>query len=147
MRSRRGKYRHPVPARGCRFAAPRGAPALTERLHAEIRRSRPCLRQGCPWYSKEGELELNKGGAALTDLAIGPFFCRTGAGAIYALPFSNSALRPAVHSLRGYRDPETQALPPPRMPLVFQGCAWARYRNPPAVQRCALGMAGAPCFK
>jgi hypothetical protein len=32
------------------------------------------------------------------------------------------------------------------VPLVFQGCAW-RYRNPPAVHRCALGMSGAPCFK
>jgi hypothetical protein len=50
------------------------------------------------------------------------------------------------HSLRGCRDPETQALPPPMVPLVFQGCA-CRYRNPPAVHRCALGMAGAPCFK
>ena len=50
------------------------------------------------------------------------------------------------HSLRGCRDPETQALPPPMVPLVFQGCA-CRYRNPPAVHRCALGMVGAPCFK
>jgi hypothetical protein len=50
------------------------------------------------------------------------------------------------HSLRGCRDPEIQALSPPRVRLVFQGCAWC-YRNPPAVHRCALGMAGAPCFK
>jgi hypothetical protein len=50
------------------------------------------------------------------------------------------------HSLSGCGDPESQALPPPRAPLVFKGCAW-RYRSPSVVHRCALGMAGAPCFK
>jgi hypothetical protein len=28
------------------------------------------------------------------------------------------------HSLSGCGDPEIQALPPPRVPLVFKGCAW-----------------------
>jgi hypothetical protein len=37
------------------------------------------------------------------------------------------------YSLSGCRDPEIQALPPPRVPLVFQGCAW-RYRSPSAVR-------------
>jgi hypothetical protein len=43
------------------------------------------------------------------------------------------------HSLGGCRDSEIQAMSPPRVPLVFQGCAWC-YRNPPAFRRC-------PCFK
>jgi hypothetical protein len=34
------------------------------------------------------------------------------------------------HLPSGCRDQEIQALPPPRVPLVFQGCAW-RYRSAP----------------
>ena len=54
---RQGKHRHPAPTRGYRFAAPRGAPALTESA-AEIQRPRPCLRPWCPWYSKDAPVVI-----------------------------------------------------------------------------------------
>jgi hypothetical protein len=44
---RQGKHRHPVPTRGYRFAAPRGAPALTERLQ-RFRDPGPASAHGAP---------------------------------------------------------------------------------------------------
>ena len=48
---RQGKHRHPAPTRGYRFAAPRGAPALTESHSERLRRSRdpgPASAHGAP---------------------------------------------------------------------------------------------------
>ena len=44
---RQGKHRHPAPTRGYRFAAPRGAPALTERLQRS-RDPGPASAHGAP---------------------------------------------------------------------------------------------------
>jgi hypothetical protein len=44
---RQGKHRHPAPTRGYRFAAPRGAPALTERLRG-FRDPGPASAHGAP---------------------------------------------------------------------------------------------------
>ena len=40
------------------FAAPRGAPALTERLQRFRDPGRPCLRPWCPWYSKDAPVVI-----------------------------------------------------------------------------------------
>ena len=57
-------------------------------------------------------------------------------------PLGGTVLRrreehPHPHSLRGYRDPETQALPPPRVPLVYS-------KDAPGVIEIHLRSTGAP---
>jgi hypothetical protein len=128
-RHRRGKYRHPAPARGCRFAAPRGAPALTERVQG-FRDPGPASAQGAPGIPRM-RLSLSKSTCS-PQVRLGNGRC---AGASC---FKYADVRCTWHS-KG-------APVISRCTCNFHGRT-GRYRGAPAVHRCALGLAGAPCFK
>ena len=128
---RQGKHRHPAPTRGYRFAAPRGAPALTERLQRS-RDPGPASAHGAPGIPRM-RLSLSKS-------TRGPQV-RLGNG------------RCALFQMRGCQMPGAPGIPrahlaSPGAPAIFTGAPGVIEVNlQSTVHGCALGMAGAPCFK
>jgi hypothetical protein len=116
-RRRRGKYHHPAP-RGCRFAAPRGAPPLTERLQRP-RDPGPASAQGAPGIPR---MRL-----ALSKSICGPQGCALGMAGAPCFKYADARCTWHSKGAPGIS----------RCSCNFHGRT-GRYRGAPAVHGCTL---------